>query len=283
MFCFKCGASMADNAAACPKCGAVVSATPSPAMPASAAAPARAPATSWQAASPARPYVGAAQTDGKAVTSLILGILSIFPFWFLTGIPAIIVGHLSRKSIRESMGRLKGEGMALAGLIMGYITVAAIPFILIIAAIAIPSLLRSKLLANESAAASTVRTLNTAEATYSGKFPNVGYAHDLSTLGPGPSGNCTGEGTLEHACLLDAKLGCSGASCVKYGYRFEVAATCGSDGVCSDYVATATPVQLGTTGRKSFCSTSDGVVRSQPEGRIQAPPTVADCQSWSPV
>ncbi|MBZ5533001.1 MAG: prepilin-type N-terminal cleavage/methylation domain-containing protein [Acidobacteriia bacterium] len=41
-----------------------------------------------------------------------------------------------------------------------------VAIILIIAAIAIPSLLRSRMAANDSAAASTVRTVNTSEVAY---------------------------------------------------------------------------------------------------------------------
>jgi prepilin-type N-terminal cleavage/methylation domain-containing protein len=42
-----------------------------------------------------------------------------------------------------------------------------VAIILIIAAIAIPNLMKSRITANEAAAASTVRTLNTTEVTYS--------------------------------------------------------------------------------------------------------------------
>ena len=45
-----------------------------------------------------------------------------------------------------------------------------VAIILIIAAIAIPNLLRSRMAANESAAASTVRTLNTSEVSLSTPF-----------------------------------------------------------------------------------------------------------------
>jgi hypothetical protein len=250
-----------------------------------AAAPAPAP---WQAAPAARPYIGYQQTDGKAVSSLILGTLAIFPLWFFAGIPAVILGHLSRKSIRESMGRLKGDGMAVAGLVMGYMSVAALPLLLIIAAIAIPSLLRSKMLANESAAASTVRTLYTSQLQYSSKYPSAGYARDLATLGPGSAGSCSeSDGTLEHACLIDSTLGNSrctaGSWCVKDGYKFRIAATCGSDGICSDYVIVATPVVPGTTGTKSFCATADAIVRERSRGATFIPPTVAECQSWQPI
>ena len=290
MFCSKCGATMPDIAVACPQCGAPVASAPPPPVPATAAAPAPAPVApaQWQPAPPARPYLGQQETDGKAVGSLVLGILAMFPFGFLTGIPAIILGHLSRKSIRESLGRLRGEGMALAGLIMGYVSIAAVPVILIIAAIAIPSLLRARMLANESAAASTVRTFTTSQMLYANKYPSVGYARDLATLGMGSAMHCSeAEATSEHACLIDRPLGSpnctSGTWCVKSGYQYEVTATCGSDGVCSDYVAIATPAQPGTTGRRSFCSTSDAIVRAQPEGSAALPGTTGECQSWPPL
>ena len=70
---------------------------------------------------------------------MVLGIASFaLCLSFLTGIPAIILGHISLSRIKKSMGRLKGEGMALTGLILGYIS---LPSILIIAAIAIPNFL----------------------------------------------------------------------------------------------------------------------------------------------
>src|SRR4029453_3605721 len=106
------------------------------------------------------------RTDTKAIWSLVLGILSLTCFWILAGIPAIVLGHISRSDIRKSMGRLKGEGMALGGLICGYISVALIPIILILASIAIPSLLRAKQVANEQAAIANLRTLSTAETSY---------------------------------------------------------------------------------------------------------------------
>ena len=40
---------------------------------------------------------------------------------FLTGIPAVICGHLGRARIRKAGGELRGKGMALAGLILGYV------------------------------------------------------------------------------------------------------------------------------------------------------------------
>ena len=56
-----------------------------------------------------------------------------------------------------------------------------VAIILIIAAIAIPNLLRARMAANESAAASSVRTINTAEVSYITAYPQTGYAATLLT------------------------------------------------------------------------------------------------------
>ena len=225
-------------------------------------------------------FVGEPQTDGKATGSLVLGILSLLCFSFLAGIPAVVLGHISRKNIRESMGRLKGDGIALAGLIMGYISIAAIPMVLIIAAIAIPNLLRSKIVANESAAASTMRTLNTSQITYSTTYPAKGYARELAALGPGPSNQC-GEPSDSYACLIDGPLANAN---VRSGYRYSMSAVCGSDGICTDYVILATPVTVNSTGSQSFCSTADAVIRSNRTASSSSlPSTVEECQSWPPM
>ena len=53
-----------------------------------------------------------------------------------------------------------------------------VAIILIIAAIAIPNLLRAKMSANEAAAVSSLRTINTASVNYSTTYGN-GYAPSL--------------------------------------------------------------------------------------------------------
>ena len=121
-FCSQCGAGFDDAARFCSACGAdtLIQRT-------TAGVP---PATQLPGM-----VVGQALTSGKAIASLILGICS-FLFSILTGIPAIIFGHLAKSDIRKSGGRIQGDGMALAGLILGYISIVFIPVILIIAAIA---------------------------------------------------------------------------------------------------------------------------------------------------
>jgi len=67
------------------------------------------------------PYGSSPKTSGKATASLVLGVVSMFCFGFLTGIPAIIVGMRARKEIRLSEGRTTGDGLALGGIITGII------------------------------------------------------------------------------------------------------------------------------------------------------------------
>ena len=59
--------------------------------------------------------------------------------------------------------------------------------VMVIAAMAIPNLLRARMAADEAAAGASIRTINTAQVTYSVTYPNKGYAADLATLGPGTS------------------------------------------------------------------------------------------------
>lgn len=304
MFCFKCGASMPEDATVCPQCAAPVQAVPTPPPAQQPSTPNPASTSAWlnvpsapsqqapQYPPQAQPYRAyqPAQTDGGAIASMVLGIASIvLCLTFLAGIPAIIVGHISLSRIKKSMGRLKGEGMALTGLILGYIS---LPFILIIAAIAIPNLIRARTSANEAAAASTVRTLNTSQITYSTSYPEQGYARDLATLG----GNCSSGGTAEHACLLDSQLGqatCkSGVWCQKGQYKFTISTNCaparfgeqqqGTDNACSEYVIAATPTNS-NAGHRSFCSVSDAVVRTRSGFPVDTPPTAEECQGWAPI
>ena len=77
-----------------------------------------------------------AKTSGKAIASLILSILWLYG---IGSIMAIILGHMARKDVKNSKGKLTGDGIALAGLIIGYTLLAIITFG-ILAAVAIPKL-----------------------------------------------------------------------------------------------------------------------------------------------
>jgi hypothetical protein len=83
------------------------------------------------------PVPPVAPTSGKAVTSLVLGIVSIVMCGLFLGIPAMIVSRQAKREIAESRGTIGGGGMATAGFVTGLIgtiwsVVAAIIFVLLI-------------------------------------------------------------------------------------------------------------------------------------------------------
>ena len=226
--CPVCGNSLEANDKFCRVCGKQTAGVPaSPAIP----------------APPARP----AETSGKAVISLVCGLLFFVPMAFIA---AIVFGHLSLSEIKRSAGRLTGEGMAIAGLVLGYIWIAGIPVFLIIAAIAIPNVLRARIAANEASAAGGVRTLMVAEVSYAANHPDEGYTCSLSAL--------------EQAGLISGKL----ASGQRNGYAFEFS-TCApgaEGGPNSKYQIVAYPLTLNQTGRKAFCGDESGALKTDIEG-----------------
>jgi predicted Ser/Thr protein kinase len=75
-----------------------------------------------QSALPPLPPTGQApvQHKGLAIASLVLGLLSPL-FCLLTGVPAIVCGHIARARARRAPAQYGGGGLALAGLILGYV------------------------------------------------------------------------------------------------------------------------------------------------------------------
>lgn len=120
-----------------------------------------------------------------------------------------------------------------------------VAIILIIAAIAIPNLIKSKMAANEASAVGSLRTVNTAELTYSSTY-GTGFTQ-LSVLGT--SG------------LIDNVL----SNGTKSGYKIAADHAAGGSGTSIDpyvtYTSTANPLNQGVTGTRYFCSDESGVIR----------------------
>jgi type IV pilus assembly protein PilA len=127
-----------------------------------------------------------------------------------------------------------------------------VAIILIIAAMAIPSYLHSKMAANESSAVAALRTLNTAQISYSSAYPTAGFASTLSALA---GTNCAPPSPTS-ACLIDSVL----AGGTKSGYIFTLTNVTGTP--AGVYTFNATPVLLNTSGTRYFCSFQDAVVRA---------------------
>jgi type IV pilus assembly protein PilA len=140
-----------------------------------------------------------------------------------------------------------------------------VAIILIIAAIAIPNLLRSKMAANEASAVGSLRTINTAQVTYSSTY-GVGYGTlaNLST----PVAGCP-LATQAISCLVDSNLGGG----TKSGYKFVSIAGGGAGTTASpntNFNTSAVPVAPEQSGHNSFCSDESGVIRRDTSGAVDA-------------
>ncbi len=136
-----------------------------------------------------------------------------------------------------------------------------VAIILIIAAIAVPNFLRSRMLTNEASAVGSLHNIASAEVAYASTYPNLGFAPDLNTLGPGTTaGNTTP--TSANAILLDSVLGCPAgvgtAPCAKSGYNIYITASAVIP--VGSYAVNADPIALGQTGQRYFYSDSSGLI-----------------------
>jgi len=117
----------------------------------------------------------------------------------------------------------------------------------IIAAIAIPNLLASRRAANEGSAESSLRTTNSAEATY------------LNTAGSGSYGDLA---ALQGQNLVDAVLGPAvDAAHTKSGYYFVATTIAGPPAQYWAYALPASTAGVSATGTRRFGITDDGVLR----------------------
>lgn len=231
MICTYCGSQIPDGSPFCNRCGR--STQPAPGV---AARP----------ASTAGQPVFQAETSGKAIGSLVSGLLS---FILPAAVAAVVLGHIARSEIRKSGGRLEGNGLALAGLILGYMGLAVIP-VLIIAAIAIPNLLRARIAANEASTVSSLRTIAAAEQSYAQAHPDSGFTCSLNEL--------------ESTNMIDAQM----AGGMKHGYvltlRNCTPQTAGGPNVT--YEVSAYPSARNASGVRAFCSDQSGTIRVDHQG-----------------
>jgi type IV pilus assembly protein PilA len=149
-----------------------------------------------------------------------------------------------------------------------------VTIILIIAAIAIPNLRRSRMAANEASAIASIRTINSAEATYNITYPTLGFAVGLTNLG-GTIAQCATPSSA-NACIVDPAV----TSGTKSGYSLAAKGAAGTSAVLTTYLVTAIPLTVGTTGTRSFCSDQTVVIYFDVTGALAT--TDADCVALTP-
>lgn len=111
--------------------------------------------------------------------------------------------------------------------------------IALLSAIAIPSLLRSRLNANEENAISNLQTISVAAQTY----------WSVKNTLPNTLADLYGEG------YIDQTLGSEG--CLKNGYIYHM----NPGGTEASFYVYTVPETPNVTGIRSFCAASDGVIR----------------------
>jgi type IV pilus assembly protein PilA len=159
-----------------------------------------------------------------------------------------------------------------------------VAIILIIAAIAIPNLLRSRISANESSAASSIRTISTAEVSFNSTYPTTGFsapgAAALTALGPGAVTGCPAGGPLvTAACLIDWNLSqASTAAAAKSGFYFNIGSTSAA-APFTTFTAGGSAAGFNTTGVRGFCSNEDGVIHYNAAWNAAPETTWATCSS----
>ena len=129
-----------------------------------------------------------------------------------------------------------------------------VAIILIIAAIAIPSLIRSRIAANQASAVESLRVMGSAEITYSATY-GTGYSTTLAALGPPPSGSVS---SASAAGLIDDLL----ASGAKSGYNFSYSPTLiDATGRYNGYTILASPTVAGISGVNYYYTDETHIIR----------------------
>ena len=135
----------------------------------------------------------------------------------------------------------------------------------IIAAIAVPGLLRARMSGNESSAIGSMRAINSSQAAFSSSNSG-GYAPTLVMLAAGCAG---GQGFISPDLATDpsTKSGYT-ITLAEEGDAIDGVTSCADGGgdVHPNYVATAAPLVIGSTGQRGFNTAAAGTIFVDPDG-----------------
>ena len=208
----------------------------------------------------ASPYTqGPKLRSGLATASLVLGILGVFSLGILLigSVIGLILGVRAVLKANREPYVYGGKGVAIGGIVANSFGILTIVPVALIAAIAIPNLLMARMAANEASAIGNLRTVATAEATYQatvGGGRSFGSMQELIALGGIPANSESKNGYQFTIRLLDLK-GNAALTGAGNAVRFEVVGT---------------PDSYGSTGRRSFYTSEQYVIRCADKGGREA-------------
>jgi prepilin-type N-terminal cleavage/methylation domain-containing protein len=137
----------------------------------------------------------------------------------------------------------------------------------IIAAIAVPGLLRARMSGNEASAIGSLRAINSSQAAFS-SANSGGYAADLAVLAEPCTGGAQGFISPDLATNGVAKSGYTVTLAAGAGVAIAGVQSCGAAAaaVNTDYLGTAVPITVGSTGQRGFNSSAAGTIFFDPAG-----------------
>ena len=102
-----------------------------------------------------------------AITSLVLGVLGNLCLGPISGLPAIILGHIAYNRTRRQPEVYAGAGLAIAGFILGYVSfVVGLAMLAIMAGMTLPALAKAKGKATEIACINNLKQIGLAARIY---------------------------------------------------------------------------------------------------------------------
>ena len=198
-----------------------------------------------------RPYEQTAKLrSGLATASLILGILGMFSLGILIigSLIGLVLGIRAVLKAKREPHVYGGKGIGIGGIATNSIALLSVIPVALIAAIAIPNLLMARQMANEASAIGSLRRMATAESDYMstlGRGRTFASMEELVASGAIPRNSGVKSGYLFKIRLLD-RNGDVAVPGVGDAVRFE---------------AVATPLNYGSSGRRSFYVSEEWIIR----------------------
>ena len=142
----------------------------------------------------------------------------------------------------------------------------------IIASIGVAQILRARLVANETAAIGSMRSVNSGQMSYSAAAGQGGFSTSLTILGATCPGSITGFISPDLNPTTPGVV-LSGTGLLKTGYAVDMTGNgvagpvdCNGNPTNNDYAAFATPRTFGATGERGFNTSGAGTIFFDPAG-----------------